>query len=644
MVMLPECLHTRALLDSYLSGELLIETNHQLLNHLSACSACSAELAQRRRVRTLLKSALSTDDPPAWLSDRVRQETVGSLAVAQPSRSVHRRPSTRPRHVAGSPSRMTRFILTTAALALSAVVGLLWWSPWAPVSLDASELLEKSGEATRTLESQPGVVLHRSLRYEKRQGRGGPVVATMRVEVWRNNADGVTVRRAFSDGDMLVAGEWHGREGEHTVYRAGVAPQRGVRSLDVARLDSGAVDDAAWRMDLSASTYAHLVPASSRLRALELPEHIVLHYRAAPADPDPLVEASLTLVRKTLRPIEQRVVLQREGKVEEYALTEVQYRALRIEDVAAGVFLPDTALLGAATPPPAELPTAVNRGPAPVKSGVVPLTVEEELDLAHRLHRLDAWVRDSLYMTHSATGALVVSARVADERRRDDILAALSASGYHDLIADITIGRHESGGEASAPPLARRVPIHEVLRTHFADFLDSRLTGDDVPVDRREHLVEELLRSCVTRNLERADAALAHAGALDRLVEQFTGRAALPADAQARFHTMLRDFARGIARPLGELRLELQPIVDPDAPRETGEVDAMTEPVLLGPSAERLHVLVEEVHGIVSSALRHETGRPSTDLRRSDLWRAISEAEQLAEALRGPLQVQESQK
>jgi anti-sigma factor RsiW len=54
----PECLHTHELMDSYLSGELSVETNHAVLRHLAMCQECAAEVRRRQRLRTLLAQSL----------------------------------------------------------------------------------------------------------------------------------------------------------------------------------------------------------------------------------------------------------------------------------------------------------------------------------------------------------------------------------------------------------------------------------------------------------------------------------------------------------------------------------------------------------------------------------------------------------
>jgi hypothetical protein len=53
------CREFRELLDSYVTEELLVETNHEMIRHLETCSACRAELDDRRRLRAQLKSAFT---------------------------------------------------------------------------------------------------------------------------------------------------------------------------------------------------------------------------------------------------------------------------------------------------------------------------------------------------------------------------------------------------------------------------------------------------------------------------------------------------------------------------------------------------------------------------------------------------------
>lgn len=70
-----DCQQTRELMDSYLSGELSVETNHQVLHHLGTCAACAAEARRRERMRALLAQSL---DQPLDV-DRMRGRIASAL-------------------------------------------------------------------------------------------------------------------------------------------------------------------------------------------------------------------------------------------------------------------------------------------------------------------------------------------------------------------------------------------------------------------------------------------------------------------------------------------------------------------------------------------------------------------------------------
>jgi hypothetical protein len=53
-----ECQHVREVMDSYLSEELSVETNHDVLRHVGQCRDCAAELRRRRQLRALLSETL----------------------------------------------------------------------------------------------------------------------------------------------------------------------------------------------------------------------------------------------------------------------------------------------------------------------------------------------------------------------------------------------------------------------------------------------------------------------------------------------------------------------------------------------------------------------------------------------------------
>ena len=52
------CQELRPIMDSYLSDELLVETNHEVLRHLENCADCRGDLSDRRDLRIQLREAI----------------------------------------------------------------------------------------------------------------------------------------------------------------------------------------------------------------------------------------------------------------------------------------------------------------------------------------------------------------------------------------------------------------------------------------------------------------------------------------------------------------------------------------------------------------------------------------------------------
>src|SRR5687768_11207608 len=57
-----QCPDFREVADSYLSDELLVETNHDVIAHLEACAECRRELAARRELRATLRASFMDAD------------------------------------------------------------------------------------------------------------------------------------------------------------------------------------------------------------------------------------------------------------------------------------------------------------------------------------------------------------------------------------------------------------------------------------------------------------------------------------------------------------------------------------------------------------------------------------------------------
>jgi len=112
------CRDFREIADSYLSNELLVETNHEVLRHLENCAECRRELSARRNLREKLREAVKSA-PQSQLNTAFASKLTADLrekSLAKQSRwSFANFIGTNP-----------VFAGVLAILFLSAMIGLIW--------------------------------------------------------------------------------------------------------------------------------------------------------------------------------------------------------------------------------------------------------------------------------------------------------------------------------------------------------------------------------------------------------------------------------------------------------------------------------------------------------------------------------------
>jgi anti-sigma factor RsiW len=92
-----QCRDVRQLADSFLSEQLLVETNHELLRHLETCPDCRADLAGRRAMRDGLRAAFSRADDlrprPEFATELLAKmrPSPQAMVVSQPAIQISRR-------------------------------------------------------------------------------------------------------------------------------------------------------------------------------------------------------------------------------------------------------------------------------------------------------------------------------------------------------------------------------------------------------------------------------------------------------------------------------------------------------------------------------------------------------------------------
>ncbi len=74
-----DCKRVQSLLDDFLSGELIVETNQEILGHLGLCARCSEEKSFREQIREDLIKSWRSQPVPESLENR-----LSDIVVSQP--------------------------------------------------------------------------------------------------------------------------------------------------------------------------------------------------------------------------------------------------------------------------------------------------------------------------------------------------------------------------------------------------------------------------------------------------------------------------------------------------------------------------------------------------------------------------------
>jgi anti-sigma factor RsiW len=89
-----QCHEVRDLADSFLSEQILVETNHEVLRHLEGCPTCRAEFASLRELRRAVRRAFINSEA-LRISDEFRDSAMSHVREAArhktPRRTVRRR-------------------------------------------------------------------------------------------------------------------------------------------------------------------------------------------------------------------------------------------------------------------------------------------------------------------------------------------------------------------------------------------------------------------------------------------------------------------------------------------------------------------------------------------------------------------------
>lgn len=128
-----DCRNFKEVLDSYLSDELAVETNHLIIRHTEHCADCRSEMAARRNLRGILRGAVTTTTASPDFKQRLRARLREE--AAQDFQSYEVAQATRESFVSRWWAKFTmpQFAMATAALLIALGGGFYLLSTTPPV-------------------------------------------------------------------------------------------------------------------------------------------------------------------------------------------------------------------------------------------------------------------------------------------------------------------------------------------------------------------------------------------------------------------------------------------------------------------------------------------------------------------------------
>ncbi|HJQ24574.1 MAG TPA: sigma-70 family RNA polymerase sigma factor [Blastocatellia bacterium] len=530
----------------------------------------------------------------------------------------------------------------TALLAILLLAALLFIPRRGPAA-SAAELLRRASRSEETAAPPAGTVLHRTLKFDARRISDATLITSRRIETWVGATKTSKVRRVYDDKEQVIAAEWAQKDGTRLIYDRAAA-RRFERADQPANVSLAA--EQIWQVELSAKTFASLVAGGASATVSEGAGVYRINYQCPPTDTiRQLRAATLTLNKADLRALEQRLVVRQNGQDVEYHFVEVGFERVAADRVTPAVFEVDPELRSAAPPAMRETISATNDTAPAATAAPEPLSAarlaELQADGLYRLHQVGSCVRERAAFSRSADGGLRITAVVETEKRKAELLDALtpltkSAAVTLEINTVAEAGRSQQA-LPSLPVAVRRVEIVKDQMPAYADlrrYFDQSSRNSSADQKPSGGAVDEAARRFANRMLSLSRQALVEAWALKHHREEMAAMnlGLLSPQSQARWHLVMSEHAMSVRQAVGRLHMELQPIFAPQAAGDlAGGDDA---PADLDQAIESLLQMVATAEQAVRGAFAASNDNAVTvAIKTEAFWYALQRAERLARAV-----------
>jgi hypothetical protein len=615
----------------YLDGEEPSRKAARIRTHLEACWACRVRAEKTSqtissfmdyRNRILLPSLA----PDADQAGRFRSKLHALVMQTQANRHSWSTMLARIRAFSGSALRAP---LTAVGVASALVLGLAVTASyiWSP-TVNAQQLLAHASAMEEAHDNNPNVVLHRSLRLEKRRYNDKQVLLRRRIDLWHSGARGVTARRVYDDSGRLVAGEWSERNGSSAVYERGGKTEVRTRGGIVPKvLDS---PDDLWEYDLSASSFEGLAGAGADAQVDKKGSDYVVHYEPKDVSGDNRLLSAVLTVRKadfravalelTVREPESSSSPAGPGAPVVYSIVEASFEQRSALEVNPDVFQTDAAFLAP---------------PQPAKQ--VDVTADLQIETTYLLDQVGATLGQEVTVTAGADHKLHVEGVLATESRRAQIIKALAPVRQNPLavINLITVAealqrkRAEPSVVTKAESQTERasIPLYDQLSRYFEAQTASGSSGD----------VRAKIQRLSEQVLEDSGEAMRHAWVLKRLASTLppTEIGSLSETTHNEYLCIVASHAQEVDERTVELRMQLGPVLFSNgvSPGISGE-EIAASPTDLTVAIQQLFEATSRNDAAIQSSFSVTTGQAAEGAARvQEIEGSLLKAERLSKWL-----------
>ena len=526
---------------------------------------------------------------------------------------------------------LSRPAVVTLLLAAVLIGSLLILRNRTPVPLlSAAGLLEQAAINEQALLAKPNQVIHQSITLEERKSPGGELVAHRRIEVWQSAEKGIAARRLYDENGVLIAGEWKRGDGSRTLYSNKEKPNLAHVQFTASVPDS--LDDA-WLLEPSAQEFQRLTPRDASTIVEDTPAYYAVAYRPAVVQNSAesnLVNARIVFSKPDLRVIEQILLVQRGDQRREFRYIQAGYQALPARTVQPSVFEPERELLAAllkdlkigSEPGAVATGSPEENAPAATAGGTA-ATADLEVEALNLVNQAGADTGEQVIVRRTG-GVLRIDGVVDNTGRKNELIRALSPISRNPAV------------RINIMTVAEALQKEESRRQKGPVAVERFETGSsEVPVkDQLERYFgsEEAANKFASRAISRSRNAMSRAGALKRLIGQFTlaELKELSPDARAKWLALVRGHARGFAQETAALRSDLSPVFGGGAGGQSAP--AINDDAALIRAVTRLFEIGAANDHAVRNALSISTDRSASALSQ-DLFRSLRTTESLAAAI-----------